>query len=187
MMPMSQIDMVVFKKATSTQPPTLEVCGKFERREGEAKAPTKGQVFVVVRQGDFVQALQGPTKDDTRWELSRTLEPGQGLTFDRPVLVSGALVLPQEHPPGLGIVTWVQEVAETEIKTIRTEAPANQPAHLLGSPVGDGQSEGLTREESVASSLAILQAPAAGGAPLSWLQQVERVPVEQAELGGAVG
>jgi hypothetical protein len=187
MMPMSQIDMVVFKQATSPQASTLEVCGKFERRRGNAPPPTKGEVFVVVRQGDFVQALQGPTKDETRWELSRTLEPGQRLTFDRPVLVSGALVLPQEDPPGLEIVTWVQEVAETEIKTSRTPAPPNAPAHLLGTTVGDGQSGGLTTKASVASSLAIHQAPAAGGEPLSWRQQVERVPVRHAELGGAVG
>jgi hypothetical protein len=186
MMPMSQIDMVVFKEATSPQASTLEVCGKFERRLGNAPPPTKGEVFVVVRQGGFVQALQGPTKDETRWELSRTLEPGQRLALDQPVLVSGALVLPQEDPPGLQIVTWVQEVAETEIKTSRTEAPPNPPVHLLGRTVGGGQSGGLTREESVASSLAILQAPADGDKPLSWRQQVEVVPVEHTELGGGV-
>jgi hypothetical protein len=188
MMPMSQIDMVVFKQATSPQASTLEVCGKFERRRGNAPPPTKGEVFVVVRQGDFVQALQGPTKDETRWELSRTLEPGQGLALDQPVLVSGALVLPQEDPAaGLEIVSWVQEVAGTEIQTSRTPAPPNAPAHLLGTTVGDGQSGGLTTKASVASSLAIHQAPAAGGEPLSWRQQVERVPVRHAELGDAEG
>jgi hypothetical protein len=62
MMPMSQIDMVVFKEATPPQASTLEVCGKFERRPGNAAAPTKGQVFVVVRQGDFIAALHGPTR-----------------------------------------------------------------------------------------------------------------------------
>jgi hypothetical protein len=187
MMPMSQIDMVVVKDGTPPGRATLEVCGKFERRPGNAPPPTKGEVFVVVRQGGFVQALQGPTKDDTRWELSRTLEPGQRLALDQPVLVSGALVLPQEDPPGLEIVTWVQEVAETEIQTSRTEAPANPPVHLPGRPVGDGQSGGLTTQASVASSLAIHQAPAASGEPLSWRQQVEVVPVEHTELGDAVG
>ena len=188
MMPMSQIDMVVFKDGTPPGRSTLEVCGKFERRlPGDAPSPTKGEVFVVVRQGGFVQALQGPTKDETRWELSHTLEPGQGLALDQPVLVSGALVLPQEDPPGLEIVSWVQEVAGTEIQTSRTPAPPNAPAHLLGTTVGGGQSGGLTTRESVASSLAIHQEPAAGGEPLSWRQQVERVPVRHAELGDAEG
>jgi hypothetical protein len=183
MMPMSQIDMVVFKEATPPQASTLEVCGKFERRPGNAPAPTKGQVFVVVRQGDFIAALHGPTKDDTRWELLLTLEPGQRLRLDQPVLVSGALVLQQEDPAGLQIVSWVQEVARTKIQTGRQPAPASPPVHLSGTTVGDGQSGGLTRQKSVASSLAILQAPATGGEPLSWHQQVEVVPVEQTELG----
>jgi hypothetical protein len=61
------------------------------------------------------------------------------------------------------------------------------PADPTGTLVGDGEAGGLTREKSVASSLAIHQAPAAGGEPLSWRQQVEVVPVEQTELGGAVG
>jgi hypothetical protein len=187
MMPMSQIDMVVFKQATPPQASTLEVCGKFERRPGNAPSPVKGLVFVVVRQGDFIAALQGPTKDETRWELTRTLEPGQGLALDQPVLVSGALVLPQEDPAGLAIVSWVQEVAGTQIQASRTPASPNAPAHLLGTTVGDGQSGGLTRQESVASSLAIHQEPAAGGKPLSWRQHVERVPVRHAELGDAVG
>jgi hypothetical protein len=179
MMPMSQIDMVVFKDGTPPGRATLEVCGKFERRQGDAPAPTKGQVFVVVRQGDFVAALHGPTKDDTRWELPLTLEPGQRLRLDQPVVVSGALVLPREDPAGLGIVSWVQEVPETKIQTSRQPAPPNPPADLSGTTVGDGHSGGLTSRDSVASSLAIHQAPAASGEPLSWRQQVEVVQVKQ--------
>jgi hypothetical protein len=176
MMPMSQVDMVVFKEATPPERSTLEVCGVFARREGNAPAPAKGQVFVVVRQGDFVAALQGPTKDERRWELELELEPGQRLSTDQPVLVSGALVLPREDP-GLEIVSWVQEV--DGIQSSRQPVVAGAAVSLSGTPVGDGEGGGLTRSDSVASSLAILQAPAASGEPLSWRQQVEVVPVEQ--------
>jgi hypothetical protein len=177
MMPMSQVDMVVFKEATPPERSTLEVCGNFERRVGNAPAPAKGQVFVVVRQGGLVAALQGPTMNETRWELELELEPDQRLSTDQPVLVSGAIVLQREDPAGLDIVSWVQEVAT--IQTSRQPAAANAPVNLSGRPVGDGELGGLTRRESVASSLAILQAPAASGEPLSWRQQVEVVPVEQ--------
>jgi hypothetical protein len=176
MMPMSQVDMVVFKEATPPAQSELEVCGNFERREGNAPAPAKGQVFVVVRQGDFVAALQGPTKDERRWELERKLEPGQRLSPSQPVLVSGAIVLQREDPAGLEIVSWVQEV--DTIQTSRQPVVAGAPVSLSGRPVGDADVGGLTTKESVASSLAILQAPAASGEPLSWRQQVERVPVQ---------
>jgi hypothetical protein len=64
------------------------------------------------------------------------------LRLDQPVLVSGALVLQQEDPAGLQIVSWVQEVARTKIQTGRQPAPANPPVHLSGTTVGDGQSGG---------------------------------------------
>jgi hypothetical protein len=185
MMPMSQIDMVVFKEATPPQASTLQVCGKFERRPGNAPAPTKGKVFVVVRQGDVVVALHGETKNETRWELHLTLKPEERLTVDQPALVSGAIVLQREGPPGLEIVTWVQEVAD--LRTNWTPPLENAPVHLPGRPVGDGAAGGLTRWESVASSLAVLQAPAAGGEQLSWRQHVEVVPVQQTELGDTWG
>jgi hypothetical protein len=178
MMPISQIDMVVFGEDQ-----VLQVCGDLSPMAvaGNVPSSTDPQSFtIVVRQGDNVATLHAAGQSDReafefdptngRWELKDTLGPQNQFEVGKPAVVSAVIILKRE-PAGLETLSWVQPV--DEIKPVRLTSGEQ----LKFNPEVLAQPPEIALEigHSVSSSLTILQHHAAGGDTFHGLQRIDKV------------
>jgi hypothetical protein len=170
MMPMSQIDMVVFKQDDSH----LQVCGDFARTLGNSAKPA--ELHVVVRQGDIVARGDGEC-EGTNWEVPVEAQ-GQHLTAGHAIACAVAII-EKEDPAGLETLSWVQEVEIIEGKRASLNEPLDFPQpECVTSALGQ-----LEKGRAVASSLAILEKKnPQGGETLSWQREFSIRPVEPAKV-----
>jgi hypothetical protein len=185
MMPMSQIDMVILLDDTNKW---LQVCGGL-KREPDRVPGRAARLYVVVRQGDVIATGEGTCEYDehaknTRWVLDDVKVPDDikvpdDLTTQRlqvgSALACGVAIVEKDHPAGLEVFSWVQEVH------VRTGSPWTNPppidfseAELAVSAHGK-----LDAAEAIASSLAIR--PSDGGG-YRWTCEIETRAVEEAQI-----
>jgi hypothetical protein len=174
MMPsMSRIDMVALHEETA--PRQLQVCGKLELRDGNPPLPVEVYFLVVVRQGDDVVPLRETKTVEHReddWKFLVDLKPQQQLTTTEPAVVSAVVILKQE-PAGLEVLSWVQPV-RIEDKWVPPSA-SSPPAQPVSIP---GDTEGaLTTDQSVSSSLTIVEDGPAGAGTHHWSRRLETLTV----------
>jgi hypothetical protein len=170
MMPMSQIDMVIFKD----DPSHLQVCGDFEPERG--RPSSRPEVHVVVRQGDVVAKGHDVVKEDSSWTVVVAAEQLARFTDAEPAVACGVIIVEQE-PGGLESLSWVQEVQIRRGDRAAENRPFVFPAR---EPVAAPEGGRLPEGRAVSSSLAILKGP--DPERLAWRREVSIRPVELAEV-----